>query len=418
VCDSHHVQFNKIKDPFFNSIIITKKLSISDLTQEQKSILEKYGKEFQDWKITDKGNDTQNIHREHESFFKDKLSEYNLENLQENEFADIYKKLWASNIWQNKDWYIQNRLLAPNGIEKIKKELKKLLYSNESLVERYNEFKSNIKGFGISSISEILHMVFPEKYCLWNDKPKTVLPALNLNILPERYFKRQINTGEEYSECVQALGLIKNEVTKYGVKDFIDLDVMLWHIYDDILPEISKELEKEKELDQPIVTQEATIKIESHEAAQFHLLELGNMLGYLTYTTDPSKTYNGRKLGEVAALKQLPGFAGERDLVSARKIDVIWFGLDENPQVCFEVEHTTGITSGLSRLLQIKQIRTKFIIVSSEDQRSKFEREMEKYPFRTLQDSYRFISYDELSRLSESAVPFFQLKAKLMGEDF
>lgn len=148
-------------------------------------------------------------------------------------------------------------------------------------------------------------MVFPEKYCLWNDKPKTVLPALNLNILPERYFKRQINTGEEYSECVQALCLIKNEVRKYGVKDFIDLDVMLWHIYDDILPEIS-ELEKQKELDQPIVTQESTIKIESHEAAQFHLLELGNMLGYLTYTPDPSKTYNGKKLGEVAALKELP----------------------------------------------------------------------------------------------------------------
>ena len=58
---------------------------ITDLTLEQKSILEKYGKEFQDWKITDKGNDTQNIHREHERFFKDKLSEYNLENLQENE---------------------------------------------------------------------------------------------------------------------------------------------------------------------------------------------------------------------------------------------------------------------------------------------------------------------------------------------
>jgi len=393
-------------------------LVISTLTQEQIATLEKHGEEFQTWIKTEKGIYTLKIHREHENFFKEKLSILNIDKLQENDFADIYKKLWASNIWQNKDWYVQNKLLGPNGLEKIKKELKKLLYSNESLVERYNEFKSNIKGFGISSISEIFHMVNPEKYCLWNDKPKTVLPALNLNILPERYFKRQINTGEEYSECVQALCLIKNVVTKYGVKDFIDLDVMLWHIYDDILPEISKELEKEKELDQPIVTQEDIIKIESHEAAQFHLLELGNMLGYLTYTPDTSKTYNGKKLGEVAALKELPGFTGERDLASARKIDVVWLGLDENPQVCFEVEHTTGITSGLSRLLQIKQIRTKFIIVSSEDQRSKFEREMEKYPFRTLQGSYQFISYDELSRLFGSAVPFFQLKTKLMGEDF
>ena len=394
-------------------------MSISDLTQEQKSILEKYGKEFQDWKITDKGKDTQNIHREHESFFKDKLSEHNLENLQENEFADIYKKLWASNIWQNKDWYIQNRLLAPNGIEKIKKELKKLLYSNESLVERYNEFKSNIIGFGISSISEILHMVNPEKYCLWNDKPKTVLPALNLDILPVRYFKYQIKTGEEYSECVQSLDLIKNEVTKFGVKDFIDLDVMLWHIYEDILPTIPKVAEENtQQIEQIQPPSKTSIKIDSHAGAQFHLLELGNMMGYLTFTPDPSSEYDNRKLGEVATLKEIPGFAGERDLQSARHIDVIWFGFDENPRVCFEVEHSTGISPGLNRLAQLKHLRVKFVIVSSEDMRNKFEREMEKYPYRTLRESFQFISYDELGRLFESAVPFHKLKAKLIGEDF
>jgi len=392
---------------------------ITELSQEQKSTLEKHGKEFQTWITTDKGRESLKEHREHELFFKDKLSEDNIGKIQENDFADIYKKLWASNVWRNKDWYIQNKLLAPNGIEKIKSELKKLLYSDNNLVERYNEFKSNIKGFGISYLSEILHMVFSEKYCLWNEKPKTVLPALNLDILPERFFKYQINTGEEYFECVQALGLIKNELTKFGVKDFIDLDVMLWHIYQDILPTISKELEKEKkELEQSVAPPETTIKIESHEAAQFHLLELGNMLGYLTYTADPSKTYNDRKLGETATLRELPGFAGERDLASARKIDVIWLGLDENPHACFEVEHTTGISPGLSRLSQIKQIRAKFVIVSSEDMRGKFEREMEKYPFRTFRDQYRFISYDELGRLFESALPFYQLKAKLMGEDF
>ena len=96
---------------------------------------------------------------------------------------------------------------------------------------------------------------------------------------------------------------------------------------------------------------------------------------------------------------------------------MIWFGFDENPRVCFEVEHTTGITSGLNRLAQIKQIRAKFVIVSTEDQRGKFEREMEKFPFRTLQDSYRFISYDELVHLFEAATPFFKLKTKFLGED-
>ncbi len=393
---------------------------ISDLSQEQTSTLEKYGKEFQIWIKTDKGIETQEIHREHEKFFKEKLSVSNIETLDEKNFADIYKKLWASNIWQNKDWYIENKLLTPNGLEKIRQELKKLLYSEESLVERYNEFKSNIKGFGISSISEILHMVFPEKYCLWNDKPKTVLPALELDILPKRYFKYQISTGEEYSECIRALDLIKNELEKHGVKDFIDLDVMLWHIYEDVLPKIPKKVQESDQAQstQVLTPQKTSIKIDSHSGAQFHLIELGNMMGYLTYTPDPSKEHNGSKLGEVATLKEIPAFAGERDLQSARNIDVIWFGFDENPRVCFEVEHSTGISPGLNRLSQLKHLRVKFVVVSSEDMRGKFEREMDKYPYRTLRDSFQFISYDELGGLFELAVPYHQLKAKLIGEDF
>jgi len=391
---------------------------LTDLTQEQKSTLEKHGKEFQTWITTDKGRESLKEHREHELFFKDKLSENNIDKIQENDFADIYKKLWASNVWRNKDWYIQNKLLAPNGIEKIKSELKKLLYSDNNLVERYNEFKSNIKGFGISYLSEILHMVFSEKYCLWNDKPKTVLPALNLDILPERFFKYQINTGEEYSECVHALGLIKNELTKFGVKDFIDLDVMLWHIHEDILPTIPKVIEESSQQAEQVKPEPTTsIKIDTHAGAQFHLLELGNMMGYTTYTPDPSKEHDGKKLGEVATLENIPAFAGERDLQSARNIDVIWFDFDENPKVCFEVEHTTGISPGLNRLAQLKHLRVKFVIVSSEDMRGKFEKEMDKFPYRTLRESFGFISYDELERLFESAVPFHKLKAKLIGED-
>jgi len=244
---------------------------------------------------------------------------------------------------------------------------------------------------------------------------RNVLPAVGLNILPERYFKYQINTGEEYSECVQALDLIKNQLAKFGIKDFIDLDVMLWHIYQDILPTISKQIQENNQHTEQVQT--TSIKIDSHAGAQFHLIELGNMMGFLTYTPDPSNEYEKHKLGEVATLKEIPGFAGERDLQSARNIDVIWFGFDENPRVCFEVEHSTGISPGLNRLLQLKHLRVKFVIVSSEDMRGKFEREMEKYPYRTFRDSFRFISYNELGSLFESAVPFHQLKAKLMGED-
>jgi hypothetical protein len=32
------------------------------------------------------------------------------------------------------------------------------------------------------------------------------------------------------------LGIIKHEIARFGIKDFIDLDILFWHIYKDIIP--------------------------------------------------------------------------------------------------------------------------------------------------------------------------------------
>ena len=64
------------------------------------------------------------------------------------------------------------------------------------------------------------------------------------------------------------------------------------------------------------------ITIESHEAAEHHLLELGRMLGYLTYCADKSKNFNGKPLAEVSMLQELPPFASERDMSIARAREV------------------------------------------------------------------------------------------------
>lgn len=140
------------------------------------------------------------------------------------------------------------------------------------------------------------------------------------------------------------------------------------------------------------------------------------MLGYTSYTVDQTRTFGGQKLGNVALLNQIPAFAGERDLNSAKEIDVIWFGDDENPKLCFEVEHSTDIVHGLNRLAQLQHLYVKFFIVATEDRRAKFEVEMQKYPFRRIKDRFGFISYDELAVLYEVTIPFYELKAKLLKE--
>jgi hypothetical protein len=380
------------------------------LNDKQKQLLEKYGEDYKKWIETSDGIITIQEHRTHESYFKQKLSAEKLDSMSEQEFAEIYKKLWASNIWGDKDQAVKSQLIEKNGLEKTKVELKKLIYGSNDLVNRYNELRKNITGFGVSTLSEILHFLFPDKYCLWNDKPKTVLPFLGLDILPNRFFKYQISTGQEYLQCVQYLDIIKRELARFGVRDFIDLDIFFWHIFKDIIPKSSQTIKEPLKEEKSV-----SIVIDSHESAEYYILELGRILGYLTYTVDQSKTFNGKKLGEAALLKEIPAFAGERDLNSAREIDAIWFGDDENPKYCFEIEHTTDIVHGLNRLTQLQHLRVKFIIAASEDRRTKFEIEMTKYPYRRMKEWFGFISYDELAALYETSVPFYKLKTKLLG---
>lgn len=393
-----------------------------ELSREQIEKLRHYAQEFRKWLKTPKGLASIKEHRDHQEFFKEKLRPENISKMTADQFRKMYKTLWASNIWGNKDWYVDHRLLGPNGLDRLRQELSRLLYGSEEIDKRYDEFKANVKGFGPSSISEILHFVFPDRYCLWNEKPKTVLPFLGLNLLPDRFFKYQITSGDDYLQCVGVLSLIKNELRDFGIADFIDLDLLFWHIYNDIMP-TAPEVEVKPvsvSVSVPIsvgVSIPKKIKISDHEGAEYYLLELGRRLGFITYTTDQSKVFDNQKLGDVAILKEIPPFAGERDIGSAKEIDVIWFGEDENPKYCFEVEHTTDIVRGLNRLAQLQHLYVKFFIVAPEERRSKFESEMEKYPYRRMRDRYRFISYDELASLVEIAIPFHELKTKLLGEE-
>ena len=108
-----------------------------------------------------------------------------------------------------------------------------MLYGSENFAGRYDKFRGNVVGFGVAIISEPLNMVFPDRFCLWNDKPRTVLPFLGLDGLPDNLYRYNTATGEEYLRSVHYLDQIRKELSEFGVKDFIDLDVFFWHIFDD-----------------------------------------------------------------------------------------------------------------------------------------------------------------------------------------
>ena len=153
----------------------------------------------------------------------------------------------------------------------------------------------------------------------------------------------------------------------------------------------------------------------SHALMQGMLVELGNLLGYDTYSADQSPEYRDTTIGELATLDSLPEFTTKRILNTVRQIDVIWLE-DEFPVSCFEVEHSTDVTKGLLRMHQLARFQTQFFIVGGDSLRRKFETETSKSPFYQHRDRYFFRSYKEVERLYQQTKRFVALRDEFLNE--
>ncbi len=136
-----------------------------------------------------------------------------------------------------------------------------------------------------------------------------------------------------------------------------------------------------------------------HILMQMAIYEIGKSLKFSTYIAqnDSGVRYKGKPLYDhpqiVKDLADQPTVSAFNGAVSAGKlIDAIWFSKRSIPAV-FEVEHTTGVTSGLTRmkgfmesLPAYKDMR--FVIVADDDLREKVVKEINKPQFRDLHAYY------------------------------
>lgn len=137
-----------------------------------------------------------------------------------------------------------------------------------------------------------------------------------------------------------------------------------------------------------------------HTQIQVFLYSIGQQFGYRTWIAQNDKglCYKGIPLmnypGIVSDLKDeniISSFRGAKN--AAKFIDCIWFDGDKCIPAIMEVEHTTGITSGLSRMKNLydslpKFETTKYIIVAPDEDREKVIAEINKEQFRELDAWY------------------------------
>ena len=147
-------------------------------------------------------------------------------NMSPDDFYEYIGKLWAMLIWGNKKYKV-DQLIEDNGFDKLKKQLSDLLYGNNLLEVRWDNFKKFIKGFGPAMMSELLCYVHPNDCMLWNRTAINAYQILEIDNIP--YHNYQM-TGKKYIELTEIAKSIKNEFIKRGYtnSDLLFVDYFFW----------------------------------------------------------------------------------------------------------------------------------------------------------------------------------------------
>lgn len=145
-----------------------------------------------------------------------------------------------------------------------------------------------------------------------------------------------------------------------------------------------------------------------HLNMQMAIYEIGCNLGVKTFIAknDQGAMYKGKLLSEhdciITDLKNVPvvgAFDGAEK--AGRLIDAIWLDSKSIPAI-FEVENSTGVTSGLTRMINFKKTLPpysdmRFIIIAPDDLSDKVSREVNKPEFVELHALY--LPYSAVSEL-------------------
>lgn len=229
--------------------------------------------------------------------------------------------------------------------------------SEEQIIKEIIRLDSlKIKGLG-PAVASILYFLHP-----------TIIPPFNTAIINgfNSLFKdkKKLGSWSEYLKLREVMIDSNNQHRTDLSSDLGAIAGLLFEIgtqklilgTDEYLSEQErKKLEKLIEKRQEDVQQEKKEE-DLHTEMQYHLLKIGNALGYdvIAASNDRSKSHCGNSFSFLS-LQQFPEINLEKETLNTVKlIDVLWFQKATNNVIAaFEVEKSTSIYSGILRLTDL-----------------------------------------------------------------
>ena len=193
-------------------------------------------------------------------------------NMTEDDFVEYIGKLWSMIVWGNKK-YIADKIIELNGFSNIKSMLINLLYGNDDIIKRWDNFYKNIKQIGPSTMSELLSYINPNEYVICNKVTCSCFKYLEVKNVPIYNYQY---TGENYKYLCDVAKEIKDKLIKENISkaDLLIVDYMFW----DIMYPLSKKDNLINNVDE--------IQIEKDEKQFIHddiinqIVEIGQWLGF------------------------------------------------------------------------------------------------------------------------------------------
>lgn len=155
---------------------------------------------------------------------------------------------------------------------------------------------------------------------------------------------------------------------------------------------------------------------DTHSAIQGMLIEIGNHLGYLTYTSDKNRTFDGKPLVSLCQLSEIPPFAYPELVDVARNRDVLWFSNTRHPfpKYIYDVENTTDFRNSMQQMYQLQDFDARFVLVADTQRRAQFQRNLQCEPFVKIAARYWFRSYEQVVRFYFSCVEHYELRLQFL----
>lgn len=308
------------------------------------------------------------------------------------EDLDTIMSLMDSDYWEDEE--LEGRFyplfskpnrnkIFTNEIEQIR-QLLVTTFQNENL-ENVDNIVSDISGMWYGSASLFFYIRNPSKYNVF--LPVTVRGIKKIYPVESKSLR--------YSRPFDKNYLLFNKLCDKLKKEFMlqpqELDLILTVFGK---KEITEDMQEEISIISPAREKKLIL---DHTHAEAVLLDMGNLLGYETYTADPSKHYQGNRLDEISTLEEVP--ENLQSIKSIARVDVIWYDEDSPPSYLFEVEDKGTMRDALLRLYQARHLNAKFFIVCPANNRRKFEEWISNAPFNASRKIYFFRTFDDLSEL-------------------